>query len=182
MKKLLPLLTILLFFSCKKSVEELNTDPNNPVTADVKLVLTAAEDNILSEYSRIEESDDYMSGTFIRVFAGSQNFYDQWDEITNRDSDWDKIYNGLFDAKDVITRGTTQGLWHHVAVAKILTANALGYLTDIYGDIPYSEALQGPSVPTPHFDSQANIYDVIFSLLEQSVIELDKTPISTLGN
>ena len=182
MKKLLPLLAILLFFSCKKSFEELNTDPNNPVTADVKLVLTAAEDNILSEFSRTEESYDYMSGTFIRTFAGAQNFYDQWDEITNRDSDWDKIYNGLFDAKDVITRGTTQGLWHHVAVAKILTANALGYLTDIYGDIPYSEALQGPSLPTPHFDSQANIYNAIFSLLEQSVADLDKTPVSALGN
>lgn len=182
MKKLFPLLIALLLFSCKKSFEELNTDPNNPVTADVKLVLTAAEDNILSEFSRIEESYDYMSGTFTRTFAGRMSFYDQWDEITNRDSDWDKLYNGLLDAKDVITRGTAQGLWHHVAVAKILTANTLGYLTDIYGDIPYSEALQGPSAPTPHFDAQSRIYDSIFSLLEQSVTDLERTPVTALGN
>lgn len=181
MKKLFLFLTILLLFSCKKSFEELNTDPNNPLTADVKLVLTAAEDNILSEFSRIEESYDYMSGTFIRAFAGRMSFYDQWDEITNRDSDWDKFYNGLLDAKDVITRGSAQSLWHHVAVAKILTANTLGYLTDIYGDIPYSEALQGPSVPTPHFDTQAGIYDAIFSLLEQSIADLEKTPVAALG-
>jgi Starch-binding associating with outer membrane len=182
MKKFFPLLTILLLFSCKKSFEELNTDPNNPVTADVKLVLTAAEDNILSEFSRIEESYDYMSGTFIRAFAGAQNFYDQWDEINNRYSDWDKLYNGLFDAKDVITRGTAQGLWHHVGVAKILTAITLGYLTDIYGDIPYSEALQGPAVPAPHFDPQSKIYDDIFTLLDQGVVDLGKTPVNTLGS
>jgi hypothetical protein len=181
MKKLLPLVTLLLLVSCKKSFEELNTDPNNPVTADVKLVLTAAEDNILSEYSRIEESYDFMSGTFVRYFAGAQNFYDQWNEITNRESDWDKWYNGLLDAKDVINRGSAQGLWHHVAVAKILTAGTLGYLTDIYGDIPYSEALQGPAMPAPHFDSQASIYEAVFSLLEQSITDMDRTPVKALG-
>lgn len=181
MKKLFPLLAILLLFSCKKSFEELNTDPNNPVTADVKLVLTASEDNILSEYSRIEESYDYMSGTFIRAFAGSYSFYDQWNEITNRESDWDKLYNGLLDAKDVINRGSEQELWHHVAVAKILTAHTLGYLTDIYGDIPYSEALQGPAVPAPRTDAQQTIYHAIFTLLEESIADLDRTPVKALG-
>lgn len=181
MKKLFPFLSILFLIGCKKSFTELNTDPNNPVTADVKLVLTAAEDNILSELSRKEESYDYMSGCFIRAFAGSYDFYDQWDQISNRDSDWDKFYNGLLDAKDVITRGSAQGLWQHVAVAKIITANTLGYLTDIYGDIPYSEALQGPAVPAPHFDAQERIYDSIFSLLNQGITDLDKIAVATLG-
>ncbi|MFN0213865.1 MAG: SusD/RagB family nutrient-binding outer membrane lipoprotein [Saprospiraceae bacterium] len=181
MKKILSILSILLFFSCEKSFDELNTDPNNPVTADVKLVLTAAQDIILSEYCRIEESYDYMSGTFIRTFAGRLNFFDQWDAITNRDSDWDKIYDGMLDAKDVIKRGTEQELWHHVAVAKILTAHSLGYMTDIYGDIPYSQALQGPLVPAPRTDSQQSIYNDIFTLLEESVIDLEKTPVKPLG-
>lgn len=181
MKKLFPLLTLLLLLGCQKSFEELNTDPNNPVTADVKLVLTAAEDNILAEYSRFEVSYDYMSGSFIRAFAGRLGVMDQWDEITNRDSDWDKLYNGLLDAKDVMTRGTEQELWHHVAVAKILTAHTLGYLTDIYGDIPYSEALQGPLVPAPRLDPQESIYNAIFALLDESLVDFDRTPIRALG-
>ncbi len=181
MKKLLPILAILLLFGCKKSFEELNTDPNNPVTADVKLVLTAAEDNILSEFSSREESYDFMSGTFIRAFAGTYSFYDNWNEITNRESDWDKLYNGLLDAKDVIKRGTDQELWQHVAVAKILTAYTLGYMTDIYGDIPYSEALQGPAIPAPHADAQETVYNTIFMLLEESVVDLEKTSVKPLG-
>ncbi len=180
MKKTFPILAILLLFSCKKNFEDLNIDPNNPVSADVKLVLTAAEDNILSEYSRTEESYDYKSGTFIRAFAGSLNFFDQWDEITNRDSDWDKIYNGMLDAKDVIKRGTEQELWHHVAVAKILTAHSLGYMTDIYGEIPYSQALQGPLVPAPTVDAQETIYNTIFTLLEESIADLGRTPVKAL--
>ena len=181
MKKIFYILPLMAFLSCTKNAAELNTDPNNPVTADVTLVLTAAEDNILSEFSRTEESYDYMSGTFIRAFAGRMNFYDQWDEITNRDSDWDKFYNGLLDAKDVITRGTANGWWYHVAVAKILTANTLGYLTDIYGDIPYSEALLGPAIPAPHFDPQSKIYDAIFKLLDESIADLAKTSPRALG-
>lgn len=181
MKKIFALLPFFFLISCKKSFEELNKDPNNPVTADVNLVLTAAEDNILSQYSITEESYDYMSGTFIRAFAGRMEFYDQWDQITNRDADWDKFYNGLLDAKDVITRGSAQGWWYHVAVAKILTASTLGYLTDIYGDIPYTEALQGQKIPAPHFDSQSMIYDSIFSLLNQSIGDLGKTANKPLG-
>jgi len=181
MKKLCSILAILLLFSCQKSFEELNTDPNNPVTADVKLVLTAAQDHILSEYSSREESYDFMSGTFIRAFAGTYSFYDNWNEITNRESDWDNLYNGLLDAKDVIKRGTEQELWHHVGVAKILTAHALGYMTDIYGDIPYTEALQGPLQPAPRTDAQQAIYNTIFTLLDESIADLERTPVKALG-
>jgi len=181
MKKIFPLFAMLLLFSCQKSFEALNTDPNNPVTADVKLVLTAAEDNILSEFSSREESYDFMSGTFIRAFAGTYSFYDNWNEITNRESDWDKYYNGLLDAKDVIKRGTELEIWHHVAVAKILTAYTLGYLTDLYGDIPYSEALQGPLVPAPRMDAQETIYNTVFALLEESIVDLERSPVIALG-
>lgn len=173
MNKLYLIALIFICLSCEENFQELNTDPNNPVTADVKLVLTAAEDNILARFSEREESYDYLSGTFIRAFAGRLSFLDQWDEISNRDSDWDGMYDGLLDAQDVIIRGTEQGHMGHVGVAKILTAVALGYLTDIYGAIPYTQALQGPAVTAPVFDSQESIYNTIFTLLEQSVQDLD---------
>ncbi len=181
MKKLYFIIIALLLCSCENSLVGLNTDPNNPVTADVKLVFTAAEDKILAEFSINEVSYDYKSGTFIRAFAGRLSFFDQWDEITNRDGDWDGVYNGLLDASDVIKRGTEQGLWHHVGAAKILTAVGLGYLTDTYGAMPYSEALQGPSLPAPTFDSQESIYNDIFALLEGSIADLDKDTNLPLG-
>ncbi len=181
MKRAIFLLILLGLFGCENSLEDLNTDPNNPVTADVKLVLTAAEDIILSQFNDYEISYDFMSGPFIRAFAGRFSFHDQWEEITNRDSDWDAYYNGLLDARDVIERGADQELWQHVGVAKILTALTLGYLTDIYGAIPYSEALQGPAVPSPQFDSQESIYNAIFSLLEDGIADLDQPTNFPLG-
>lgn len=181
MKRALCLFLLLGVFGCDSALEDLNVDPNNPVTADVPLVLTAAEDNILSQFSKTEISYDYMSGPFIRAFAGRFSFHDQWEEITNRDSDWDAHYNGLLDAKDVIVRGTEQELWQHVGVAKILTALTLGYLTDIYGAIPYSEALQGPAVPAPHFDTQESLYNTIFSLLEAGITDLERPTNFALG-
>lgn len=182
MNKIYLFLLIFLLFSCEETFQELNTDPNNPVIADVKLVLTAAEDNIFARFSEKEESYDYMSGTFIRAFAGRLSFMDQWDEISNRDSDWDAMYDGLLDAQDVIVRGTEQGHMDHVGVAKILTAVALGYLTDIYGAIPYTQALKGPALTAPEFDSQESIYATIFTLLEGSVVDLDAASVSDLGS
>ena len=181
MRKIYLIPILFFFFSCENSFEELNIDPNNPVEADVKLVLTAAEDNILARINEREESYDYMSATFIRAFAGRLIFFDQWNEISSRDSDWDGMYNGLLDAQDVITRGTEQELFHHVGIAKILTAVALGYLSDIYGAIPYTNALKGPTLTAPTFDSQESIYNDIFTLLEGGINDLNSDSSRPLG-
>jgi hypothetical protein len=49
----------------------------------------------------------------------------------------------------------------------------LGTLTDHFGDIPYSEALQGAVALKPKFDSQESIYAAIATLLQEGSAELD---------
>ena len=46
-----------------------------------------------------------------------------------------------------------------------MTAMYLGILTDHFGDIPYSDALQGADKLKAEYDSQQDIYATIFSLL-----------------
>lgn len=53
---------------------------------------------------------------------------------------------------------------NQIAVAKIVKAYLYWILTDTWGDIPYSEALQGARNLTPKFDKQEDIY---FSLLKE---------------
>ena len=52
-----------------------------------------------------------------------------------------------------------EGSNHYTGIAKVMTAFALGTLTDIYGDIPWSEAFNTDN-ETPAYDSQEFIYRI----------------------
>jgi hypothetical protein len=61
------------------------------------------------------------------------------------------------------------------AAAQILTAWSFMYVTDIWGDVPYSEALQGFLIDgtlTPKYDTQASIYAALDAKLAEAVATL----------
>jgi hypothetical protein len=57
---------------------------------------------------------------------------------------------------------------NQVAVAKILKAYIVWFLTDRWGDIPYSTALKGKDNFTPKYDKQQDIYNSLFALLDEA--------------
>lgn len=59
-------------------------------------------------------------------------------------------------------------------IAKTLTAYVLGYATDWWGDVPYSQGLSGVSSLTPAFDSQKDIYTTLQNLLDSAIIKFDR--------
>lgn len=67
------------------------------------------------------------------------------------------------------------GKAHYAAIARILMANALGLTTDLWGDIPYTEAFQGTTVLQPHYDTQQSIYATIDQLLSTAITALATT-------
>ncbi|AYL96203.1 SusD/RagB family nutrient-binding outer membrane lipoprotein [Mucilaginibacter celer] len=65
-----------------------------------------------------------------------------------------------------------------VNVAKILQQYIFWIMTDSWGDIPYSEALQGSANITPKFDAQQDIYKGMLSTLTTAINSFDSSPIS----
>lgn len=59
------------------------------------------------------------------------------------------------------------------AVARILKAYYFWNITDRWGDIPYSEALQGTDDFTPVYDTQKAIYDSLFAELKSAADQLE---------
>src|SRR5690606_5486790 len=57
-------------------------------------------------------------------------------------------------------------------IAKILKAYFFWHMTDRWGDIPYSAALQGSENFTPAYDTQESIYHALFDLLDQANEEI----------
>jgi len=172
--------------SCQEeSLEELNVDPNNPSNVSINLTFTTGLDYILYKYGRFTNGSDWdtWAGLFIQSFAGNHGSginFDQY-EIRNNDALWGVWYDGFLDLNDVITRGSELEAWGHVGASKVITALGLGSLTSYYGDIPWSEALQGAQLPQPKFDTQEEIYQAIFDLLDEAIVDLNKTTNIVVG-
>jgi len=62
---------------------------------------------------------------------------------------------------------------NQIAVARIMKAFIFWKITDRWGDIPYSEALQGGDNITPKFDKQEDIYADIFKELKEAAAQID---------
>ena len=190
MKKIFAILVLVsvLFLSnsCQKeSLSELNVDPNNPSNVSIALTFTAGTDYILYKYGRFTNGSDWdtWAGLFVQTFAGNHGSgisYDQY-EIRNNDALWSRWWDGFLDLNDVIVRGAELEAWDHVGASKVITALGLGSLTSFYGDLPWSEALQGAANPTPVFDTQEQIYQSILSLLDGAIADFDKTSLVAMG-
>src|SRR5690606_20607622 len=67
-------------------------------------------------------------------------------------------------APDLAVMPTT----NQIAVAKILKAFYFWNITDRWGDVPFTESLQGANDFTPKYDSQESIYYALFDMLEEA--------------
>eukprot|EP01132_Coremiostelium_polycephalum_P015416 gene15416-18622_t len=61
---------------------------------------------------------------------------------------------------------------HYAAIAKILMANNIGLTTDLWGDVPYTEAFQGLGNLQPKYDPQQQIYAAIDQMLSDAITSL----------
>lgn len=94
------------------------------------------------------------------------------------------FYSGmLMDAQVIINRNSdpaTAGAVaasgsnaNQIAIAKILKSYIIWTLTDKWGDLPYSEALQGAANKSPKYDLQEDIYKAIFKDCADAVAGFD---------
>ena len=78
------------------------------------------------------------------------------------------IFNNA-SAKEADLNGSTN---NQIAVARIMKAMVFWKLTDRWGDIPYSEALNS-EINTPKFDKQEDIYKDILKELTEAAAQID---------
>lgn len=90
---------------------------------------------------------------------------------------WQNAYvYALPNTADLIFLGEEYNAPNYVAVGKILRAYILGMTTDQYGDIVLDDTYDPASSMniTPSFQSQEEVYERIFQLLDEAIIALDE--------
>ncbi len=84
------------------------------------------------------------------------------------------FYSGLMNNNyDLIAKASDLNQKYYHAVGQILMANFLQRASDLWGDIPYTEAFKGNESKNAAFDSQEAIYTQVLSLLNSSIAEIE---------
>lgn len=172
--------------SCKKWIDpDHNVDPTNPQDVPLSLLLPSAQAAIA--YSLGGDIGRYCS-LFTQHNAGTSRQHLSLDQYNLQPSDVNNswrfsLYSGaLVDLVTMIAKATNdENSPHYRGVARVLLANILGVMTDLWGNIPYSTAFLGADQLKPTYDDQQALYGVIQGLLDDGIADLgaatsDKSP------
>ncbi len=160
---------------------DMNINPNKPSNIDKnpELILTGiCKDNV----NRMV-NDGWGEGNIMSQYAAKIVFtaFDQFEWGTQYGT-WNSIYRSGREANNLITIADTTKNESYKAVAMIIKAWTFQILTDMWGDIPYSEALKGKTEEkfTPVYDSQKDVYTAILADLDEANTMLSKDPLSPI--
>ncbi|MCG2615454.1 SusD/RagB family nutrient-binding outer membrane lipoprotein [Terrimonas sp. NA20] len=176
MKKLLIILFVCtLAGSCKKFID-VNHDPNNPQDVQEALLLAPVELAISHLQNGGKAAfiiQTYMQNSALAQDAPNTDTY----RLANveLDGEWSDVYVRILNnLRILIQKSEASGKSNYVALGKILTAFTLGTATDIWGDIPYSQAFKGVDDLKPAYDKQEDIYKTMQQLLDDGIAEINK--------
>ena len=89
---------------------------------------------------------------------------------------WVAVYLHVFpNCVELIDKASALNAWHYAGIAQVLMAEDLGLLTDSWESVPYAEALKSTNNLTPSYDSQTALYRDINTLLDDAIVNLNKT-------
>ena len=164
--------------SCKKDFFDINDNPNSASGATKELLLPSVQGQIAyilgNQYQIIGGfwSQYYTQGPTASQYRDEDRYIFVADD-SNRP--WQGLYAGaLTDCEKMIEISKSQGSKNYEAIGLILKAYTYQVLTDVYGDIPFSEAIKGDAgILSPKYDNQMAIYDGIIALLDTAIARID---------
>jgi len=188
MKNINFIITVLIslgLFSCSEDVmQRINENPNNPTDVASKLIIT---DIINSTSYNVTGADfalyasvyvEYNVGIWNQMYNAEIRTTDPVSSTTYNNT-WGSVYSNLLNLKTIIAKcsadGTEPDNTTVLGMAQILSAYNLAVLTDLMGDVPWTEALQPGVFWTPKLDSQQSIYEAVNQFLTDGIANLGKT-------
>ena len=172
-------LVVLVGSSCKESYFDINTNPNSLPTASPNYVFTNAlnvsANNIAGNTNAGGSSEIgfYWSGQWTQgngyIINTAQFAYN----FTNGDFNyWDGYYDNLQDYEYVIKNADVNTQPFLKGPAKVMKAMLFQQLVDMYGNVPFSDALKGTASLAPKFDDQKAVYESLIKLLDEAISDL----------
>lgn len=181
--------------SCSKSaLDKVNYDKNDATDVSAKFILTDAMTS--TAFNVVGGDASLYSSVYMEHEAGD---YEQMYNAETRTTDptasttynnlWGAIYGNIANLKIAVTKtsagGEEAGNDVTCGIAKILLAYNLGVLTDLYGDVPYSEtgidANNAIISLQPTIDKQQALYTDITNMLDSAITLLGGSDAAATG-
>lgn len=90
-------------------------------------------------------------------------------EPVNFNGIWSSAYGTLRNIKAMEPKAQETNLTYHLGASKVIKAYTMITLVDIFGDVPYSEALLGNENLNPKFDSGADVYKAALVEIDEAI-------------
>lgn len=172
----------LLLGSCKKYLA-VNTSPNNPTKVPPTVLLPTTSIGIAFANSN---DLDRATSAIMQQIAGVANQtqgYDVYNFSGAFDNQWNnELYDNSVNNCIALINQDSATSPAYSGIAKLELAYAFSIATDIWGDVPYSQAGQGSKYTYPRFDKVQDIYQgnagpgitSLFDLVKSGLADLAK--------
>lgn len=176
------LLLVVVGTGCKKQLN-VNENPTIATTAGPELLLPSAQVQLASAMG----VDMGVNGAMWAQYWTQSPVASQYRAIeqyqpaaSNYDRVWGLFYNGaLEDLKKMQQIAAQQNKPQYIAVGKLLSAYIYQVVTDAWGDVPFSQALQGApdegQILSPVYDKQEAIYNGLLQMVDTGLSLVNKT-------
>jgi hypothetical protein len=160
----LPLSLGLFFTSCKRYSSDFGDTNVNPGAVNAP-ILSALLTNVEAGLGGYAAST--RGGLYCQYFSETQ--YTDVSLYSLPQLDFEGRYSGaMYDLQNIINYNKSNNMNQ---VARIIKAYIFSQTTDVWGDIPYSQALTGNRLPA--FDAQKAVYEGCITELTQAVAAFD---------
>lgn len=157
---MLLLVAVIGITSCTTDFEEINTNPNAPVSVQPSLLLR----QVIYNYGEEMSYEGFVAGGLLgqHMTALDFNLFDRHALKSPQlgGNPWPIYYRNLRDTEIIIRQSRTSETFRvYEGPALIFKAYMTAALTDNFGDVPYSEAFRGlDGTVQPKYDLQEDIY------------------------
>lgn len=175
--KVLSMAALIALGSCE-SLDETNNNPNgvSPADANVNMLMPT----VMSEAALNVTSLGYQNIAGVVQHTQKDGWFDGHNSYNWGPTDWSNYYNMLRTNEFMIKRSEEVGSEFHKGIGLTMKSFLFGMVTDLWGDAPYTYALQGSrselEYQFPVYDSQETIYKGVIEDLKTAASIFASTP------
>ncbi len=177
--KLALILAVFLFNACIKDLTELNVNPDQPLSTDPDYIFSYVLQQGTGNYNSDVSLEQWGLMNWVMYLASREGVEEgrEYPMPSAKDDFWREQYtNTLSNAQIIVNMAADDpDMVNMKAAARIWQVYIFSMLTDLWGNIPYTEALKGMTGLnfSPAYDRQSDIYEAMIIQLQEAVSALD---------
>ena len=172
--RLITALLVVNFLSGCESVfddSDIKSNPNAVTDVDVTTLLSGT---LLGVSMLHEDTDVRIASMWAGELNGLTRAHQGFAQyiVSSQTFSWSTLYPVASQARLIQTKADAVGDSWTKGVGQVLEALVIAKATALYGDVPYRQAFDEDTFPTPVFDPQAEVYAALQTTLDDAIVNL----------